>query len=106
MGVSQGAIIALDAVASGRWQVGALVTFAGLLPSIPVAPISVKTDVLLIHGGADPTIPAEETRRAEKRLSVAGFKVESHILPGVGHTVTAEGLDLAKRFLAASFAEQ
>ena len=31
VGVSQGAIVALDAVASGRWKVGARVSFAGLL---------------------------------------------------------------------------
>nr|WP_245298387.1 hypothetical protein [Sinorhizobium sp. A49] len=35
VGVSQGAIVALDAVASGRRQVGALVSFAGLLPPQP-----------------------------------------------------------------------
>lgn len=38
VGVSQGAIVALDAVASGRWQVGALVSFAGLLPPISFYP--------------------------------------------------------------------
>jgi len=32
VGVSQGAIVALDAVGSGRWRIGALVSFAGLLP--------------------------------------------------------------------------
>ncbi len=34
VGVSQGAIVSLDAVATGRWEVGALVSFAGLLPPI------------------------------------------------------------------------
>jgi phospholipase/carboxylesterase len=29
LGVSQGAIMALDAVASGRWKIGALASFAG-----------------------------------------------------------------------------
>jgi hypothetical protein len=32
LGVSQGAIMALDAVASGRWTIGALASCAGLLP--------------------------------------------------------------------------
>jgi pimeloyl-ACP methyl ester carboxylesterase len=35
VGASQGAIMALDAVATGRWKVGALVSFAGLLPLPP-----------------------------------------------------------------------
>lgn len=33
VGVSQGAIVALDAVASGRWPIRALVTFAGVAPA-------------------------------------------------------------------------
>jgi phospholipase/carboxylesterase len=34
VGVSQGAIVALDAVASGRWKVGALIAFSGLLATL------------------------------------------------------------------------
>jgi phospholipase/carboxylesterase len=57
VGVWQGAIVALDAVASGRWKVGALVAFAGLLPPQPISPASKDTPVLLVHGQADTTIP-------------------------------------------------
>jgi phospholipase/carboxylesterase len=56
VGVSQGAIIALDAVASGRWQVSALLTFAGLLQPIPISARSKATDVLLLHGAEDQKI--------------------------------------------------
>lgn len=106
VGVSQGAIIAIDAVASGRWPVGALVTFAGLLPPIPISAGAKTTDVLLIHGAADQTISPSDTRRAAQRLDAAGFKTESHVLTGVGHTVTSEGLELARNFLVRKFAEQ
>jgi len=105
VGVSQGAIIALDALASGRWQIGALVTFAGLLPPIPVSASARNTDVLLVHGSQDQTIPPSETRRAAQRLDAAGVMVDIHILPNVGHTVTSEGLELARRFLIQKFAE-
>jgi phospholipase/carboxylesterase len=106
VGVSQGAIIALDAVASGRWPVRALVTFAGLLPPIPISTRAKTTDVLLIHGLEDQTIPPSETLRAAQRLDASGFKAESHVLAGVGHTVTSEGLELAQQFLMRKFAEQ
>ena len=106
VGVSQGAIIALDAVASGRWPVGALVTFAGLLPPIPIFAGANTTDVLLKHGSEDQTIPPRETLRAAQQLHAAGFKVESDVLAGVGHTVTSEGLELARQFLERKFTEQ
>ncbi|MDM9627785.1 hypothetical protein QTL95_17985 [Rhizobium sp. S152] len=50
MGVSQDAIVALDAVASGRWKVGPLVSSAGLLPPRTVSSESEDTPVLLLHG--------------------------------------------------------
>lgn len=106
VGVSQGAIIALDAVASGQWPVGALVTFAGLLPPIPIFAGANTTDVLLIHGSEDQTIPPRETLRAAQQLHAAGFKVESDALAGVGHTVTSEGLEHARQFLERKFTEQ
>jgi predicted esterase len=38
VGASQGAIMGLDAAASGRWPVKALVSFSGLLPPFPSLP--------------------------------------------------------------------
>jgi phospholipase/carboxylesterase len=35
VGVSQGAIVALDAVAAGRWKVGAIIGYSGLFPPLP-----------------------------------------------------------------------
>jgi len=99
VGVSQGAIVALDAVASGRWEVGAVVSLAGLLPPGPVARSSSSTPVLMLHGRADQTVPHAATLDAASRLTSAGFQVETHILPGLGHTVSVEELELAQEFL-------
>jgi phospholipase/carboxylesterase len=100
VGFSQGTIMALDAIASGRWPVAGIVGFSGRLASPePLSP-SAGTAVLLVHGDADRVIPMSETQAAEATLTRLGLAVESHILDGVGHTITAEGAALAARFLA------
>jgi phospholipase/carboxylesterase len=99
VGVSQGAIIALDAVASGRWQVGALVSFAGLLAPMPVSPKSARTPVLLVHGQRDRTIPPAASTVAAGQLRKAGFSVELDIMPTVGHTISPAGAERAVEFL-------
>ena len=100
VGFSQGAIMALDAVASGRWPVGAVVGFSGRLASpLPLEPAK-QTPVLVVHGADDPVIVPEETEHAATVLAGLGVSVESHILAGVGHVVAPEGLSLAAQFLA------
>jgi phospholipase/carboxylesterase len=99
VGVSQGAIVALDAVASGRWQVGALVSFAGLLPPHPVSPVSKDTAILLVHGQNDMTIPPMASDLAAAQFRAAGFKVELEMEAGVGHTISPSGANKALTFL-------
>ncbi|WP_288427415.1 dienelactone hydrolase family protein [uncultured Agrobacterium sp.] len=101
-GVSQGAIMALDGVASGRWKVGALVTFAGLLPFPPTSS-STQTDILMMHGSADKTIPPAATTVASSQLKSVGFAVRSKIYRGVGHTISTEEARDAVNFLRDGF---
>lgn len=103
VGVSQGAIVALDAVASGRWKVGALVAFSGLLPPRPISPRSITTPILLVHGQADTTIPSAASTLAAAQLGAGGFNVELDIEPGVGHTISSTGARKALSFLRHSF---
>ncbi len=102
VGVSQGAIMALDAVASGRWKVGALVSFAGLLPLPPTSTLP-ATKILLMHGEADRTIPSAATVAAANQLKSAGFDVTSEIFPGVGHTISPAESREAAAFLRKRF---
>jgi len=102
VGVSQGAIVSLDAVASGRWQVGALVSFAGLLAPVQVPSTSNKTPILLLHGKDDRTIPSVASTMAASRLAAAGFHVELDILEAVGHTISPGGAQKALQFLQKS----
>jgi len=99
VGVSQGAIVALDAVASGRWKVGALVAFSGLLPPTTISRSGNRTPVLLIHGADDRTIPSMASTVAAGELKVAGFQVEIDIEPRVGHTISLSGANKALQFL-------
>lgn len=99
VGVSQGAIVALDAVTTGRWKVGALVTFAGLLPLPPTSP-STDTPILLMHGAADKTIPPAASIMAERQLKSAGYDVTLRVFPDVAHTITQGEAREAGAFLS------
>jgi phospholipase/carboxylesterase len=101
VGFSQGAILALDVVASGRWSFGAVVGFAARLGSPPPwRPAS--TPVLLVHGDADPVIPLWEGEAAATALRQAGVRVDWTRRAGEGHGVSAAGATAAGAFLARS----
>lgn len=100
VGFSQGTIMALDALVSGRWPVGAIVGFSGRLASPPPYAPHASTALLLVHGEADTVIDAGETAKAATALEDTGLVVEQHMLPGLGHTISAEGAQIAAEFLA------
>jgi phospholipase/carboxylesterase len=99
LGFSQGSIMALDGLASGRWRVGAVVAFSGRLASpAPLAP-SIATPVLLIHGDADPIMPLAESIRAGEQLRALGVRAKVSIEPGLGHQISSGGVSQAVSFL-------
>lgn len=102
VGFSQGAIMALDLIASNRWPVGAVVAFAGRL-ALKARPLPPReTKILLIHGEADPVIPARESLAARVALEQAGANVELKVLPDVGHAISPAGAETALEFLVRS----
>jgi len=99
VGFSQGSIMALDATASGRWQVAGVVAFSGRLASPePLTPAG-GARALLVHGEADTAVPSDETLVAAAKLRQAGVKVEARVFPGLGHAISPEGIALAGAFL-------
>lgn len=103
VGFSQGSIMALDAIASGRWPVAGIVAFSGRLASPqPLSPAT-GTRVLLIHGTADAVMPVAESERAAAVLQGMGVTTTLHTLVNLGHTISQEGANIAGTFLAGLF---
>ncbi len=98
VGYSQGAVMVLDAVASGRWPVGAAVAMSGRLACEgPLSPVDAP--FLLMHGRADGTVPPQESVAAAQRLRAAGARVRLRLWPGLGHMISADEARAAGRFL-------
>ncbi|WP_109483796.1 dienelactone hydrolase family protein [Paraburkholderia sp. C35] len=102
VGFSQGSMMSLHHVATNPQGAAVVVAFSGRLAS----PIVTKsaTPVTLIHGEDDAVISIEETGRAAHALHDAGFDVEAYALPGVGHTISGEGVELGREALVRALA--
>ena len=101
VGFSQGTMMALH-VAPRRAQAPAgAVGYSGLLPApeFLAAEVRHKPPVLLVHGDADPLIPAVALFAAQRILGEAGFPVEWHIRPGLQHGIDQAGLDYGLAFI-------
>ncbi len=106
VGFPHGAIMALDALATGRWPVAGVVAFSGRVDSAPPYAPSRQTPALLVHGDADDVISWKESSFAEEALTGLGVSTRLHVLAGVDHCITPEGADLAANFLAPLLSEE
>lgn len=100
VGFSQGSIMALDALVSGRWPVAGIVAFSGRLSSPEPFMPAKQTPVQLIHGHADAVIPWAESEAAALRLTAAGVQVKTQFEPATGHTISGQGAKTAAHFIA------
>jgi len=98
VGFSQGAMMALDALASGRWPVATVVAFSGRLMSPPSRLIGFG-QVMLIHGALDSTVCPSESKRAAESLRGAGVNASARVVAGLGHAISREAADIAGAFL-------
>ncbi|WP_158781127.1 alpha/beta hydrolase [Pantoea sp. BAV 3049] len=99
VGFSQGSIMGLDAVISGRWPVAGLVAFSGRLASPAPYSVAKETPVMIIHGMADSVIPYAESEIAAEKLRELGVVVSTQFAPSVGHTISAQGARSAAEFI-------
>lgn len=100
VGFSQGSIMALDALASGRYPLAGVVAFSGRLSFDEALTPQPHIPALLIHGKADDVIPFSESESAEQRLLQAGVTVEARYEAATGHTISSQGAMQAAGFIA------
>lgn len=98
IGFSQGAIMALHAVAAGL-PARAVFALSGRL----AGPVPARTDwpaITLFHGDADPVIPAALARATNVWLREAGAAPDLRIFDGLGHSVDDRVLSALRPALA------
>ncbi|RKG35038.1 esterase [Acinetobacter guerrae] len=98
-GFSQGTIMSLDAVASGRWPIAGVIGFSGRLASPIESNANQTAKISLMHGEADEVIPVYESQDAFKALREAGFNVELETYKDLGHSVNELELKRGLEFL-------
>jgi len=103
VGFSQGTMMALHSGLRGSLKPASIVGFSGLLTGAPPHADASPPPILLAHGGSDTMIPPEALFITATALGAAGFCVQWHISPDIGHGIDAAALDIAGRFLASAF---
>jgi phospholipase/carboxylesterase len=102
VGFSQGTMMALQVGPHRPRQLAGIVGYSGMLAEEAglAAPGVTHPPILLVHGEADPMIPVAALGRASDALTRNGFEVETHVSPGLGHSIDLAGLQLGGQFLA------
>lgn len=101
VGFSQGTMMALHVGPRRRNRIAGIVGYSGLLagPEHLAAELRHRPPVLLVHGDADPVIPAVALDAAARVLGEAGFTVERQLRPRLQHGIDQDGLTLGADFL-------
>lgn len=97
VGFSQGSIMAMHHVATSAEGAAGVVAYSGRLASTIVAQNA--TPLTLIHGEDDEVIPVQELENAADAFNDAGYTVDAYALPGIGHTINADGVALGHEAL-------
>lgn len=100
VGFSQGTMMALEMA----FHIGGLrgiIGFSGAFypPPFPQKPRSPKAPILLIHGDMDAVVPYPAFIEAQRTLKTYGFDVKGHTCSLLPHTISAEGITVAREFL-------
>jgi phospholipase/carboxylesterase len=95
IGFSQGAIMALEATthADADALAGRVVALSGRYAKLPEA-APAATTLFMIHGKTDPVMHYGYTVEAAQHLVALGGDVVADVVPGLGHAIDAEVLNL------------
>jgi phospholipase/carboxylesterase len=100
-GYSQGAMTALFTGLRRDPGPRAILCYAGALiaPHKLAEEIATRPPVMLVHGLADPVVPAFYSRDAEKALRALRVPVQGVYVPRLGHSIDQPALQAGKQFL-------
>ncbi|TAJ79649.1 MAG: hypothetical protein EPO45_03725 [Sphingobium sp.] len=101
LGFSQGAIMALAAVAQGAHN-GRAIAIAGRLAASIVPAAGAPASVLLVHDADDPVMPIWLFRQAGEAFVSAGHDVTQVQTEGLGHSIGPATLAAIAEWLTAS----
>jgi len=101
VGFSQGTMLSLAVGLARGAKPAAIVGYSGVLAGGVTPHLGADCPpILLIHGEADPMIPAEALFMSAGALGAAGATVQWHLSAGLGHGIDETGLLLAGNFLS------
>lgn len=100
-GFSQGTMMGLHVAPRRADPVAGIVGFSGRLmfPGCIAEEAKSRPPALLVHGDDDEVVPFAELQAATEALQAAGFEVSSHVMEGMGHGISPDGLSLALNFI-------
>ncbi len=98
LGFSQGARIALH-IGLRRPTCAGIVAMSGSYLDDPTAKNLSQPPILITHGVEDQKAPVSLARESHKRLDALKMPVTLILLPGIGHDIDPQGLEIAGEFL-------
>jgi phospholipase/carboxylesterase len=101
VGFSQGAMMSLHVAPRRAKPMAAVVAISGRLiaPEMLGAEVVSRPPVLVMHGDQDAVVPFEEMAAAADALVGAGFDTYGHVMKGMGHGISQDGLGQMLGFL-------
>ena len=101
VGFSQGAMMSLHVAPRRARPMAAVVAISGRLlgPELLAAETVSRPPVLVMHGDQDAVVPFGEMAAAADALVAGGFDTYGHVMKGMGHGISQDGLASMLAFL-------
>ena len=100
VGFSQGAMMSLEVAPRRAVAPAAVVAISGrLIGPERLGEALSKPPMLIVHGDQDQVVPFAEMALAADALVAAGFETYGHVMTGMGHGISQDGLQAVQGFL-------
>lgn len=101
-GFSQGTMLALHTGPRRAEPLAGILGYSGrlLAPELLAGEVRSRPPVALVHGERDELVPYSSMAEAAAALEQAGFGVETHGRPGLGHGIDPAGMQAGLAFMA------